>query len=109
MEQQSNKKRCETTFADGDLVSLRLQPYRQSSVHRRVSNKLSKRYYGPFKILRCIGKVAYHLELPSSSKIHPVFHVSQLRVFHGAAAFKPIPDVFETSDDDSEAPSGKTN
>jgi hypothetical protein len=45
---------------------------------RRV-HKLSKRFYGPFKLTKAIREVAFELELPSTSKIHPVFHVSQLK------------------------------
>ncbi|MCI31274.1 hypothetical protein A2U01_0052486, partial [Trifolium medium] len=45
---------------------------------RRV-HKLSKRFYGPFKLIKAIGDVAFQLELPPASRIHPVFHVSQLK------------------------------
>ncbi|XP_021770666.1 uncharacterized protein LOC110734829 [Chenopodium quinoa] len=42
--------------------------------------KLSPKYIGPYEILQRIGKLAYRLALPMDlSKVHDVFHVSQLR------------------------------
>jgi hypothetical protein len=66
------------------MVYLRLQPYRQNSVTARKSLNLPPRFYGPFQVLRRVGPVAYKLQLPSDSKIHPIFHVSQLKPKLGA-------------------------
>jgi len=56
----------------------------------RPSSKLDYKRLGPFKILDIIGesKLAIKLELPSSMKIHPVFHVSLLEPYHA----NTIPD-----------------
>lgn len=83
MVQQANLKRTDKIFEAGDWVYLKFQPYRQISLKNRVSQKLSKRFYGPFRILRRIGSVAYELELPSTARLHPVFHISLLKHCHG--------------------------
>ena len=41
--------------------------------------KLKPHFYGPYKVIRKVGEVAYELELPKERKIHNVFHVSSLK------------------------------
>jgi hypothetical protein len=44
----------------------------------KKDNKLSTNYYGPYKVLQKIVTMTYKLELPASSQVQPVFHVSCL-------------------------------
>ena len=45
----------------------------------KKDNKLSPKYYGPYKVLQKIGTMAYKLELHAASRVHRVFHVSCLQ------------------------------
>ncbi|GJZ58205.1 hypothetical protein Tco_0613699 [Tanacetum coccineum] len=83
MREQANRKRHNIEFSVGDKVLIKLQPYRQITLAKCLSNKLAKRFYGSYEIVERIGKVAYRLALPITSKIHPVFHVSILKLFTG--------------------------
>ena len=79
MKQQSDLHRNERVSKVRDWVYLRLQPYKQQPTAYRGSNKPSPRFFGPYKVLERIGQVAYRLDLPTKSAIHPVFHVSCLK------------------------------
>lgn len=90
MKHTPDRKCRDVHFDIGDLVMVRLQPQRQSSIigQQRGSFKLNKRFYGPFKILDQIGPAAYKLKLPKGTRIHLVFHCSMLKPFHQP----PLPD-----------------
>jgi hypothetical protein len=60
-------------------VFLRLQPYKKNSLKVDHYQKMAPKFYGPYTILKHVGKVAYQLALLNHSKIHPVFHVSFLK------------------------------
>ena len=49
-----------------DMVFLRLQSYRQSSIKGRGAEKIKPQFYGPYLVVSKVGQVAYELELPSS-------------------------------------------
>ncbi|XP_016681206.1 uncharacterized protein [Gossypium hirsutum] len=74
------------------FTSMKLaESYRQLSLRLHRNQKLSQRYFGPFKVLKHIGTVAYKVDLPSSSRIHPVFHVSVLKKYIGNPESQSIP------------------
>ena len=75
MKVQVDKHRVKRNFSEGDWVYFRLQPYRQRSLKPNALGKLSPKFYGPFQVQHRVGEVAYKLDLPADSLIHPVFHV----------------------------------
>jgi len=47
----------------------------------RPSKKLNHKFIGPYRILNPVGSQAYKINIPKTSKIHPVFHVSLLEPY----------------------------
>ncbi|THH10103.1 hypothetical protein EW146_g8472 [Bondarzewia mesenterica] len=62
--------------------------------------KFAPRRYGPFKIIKVLGKVNFKLKLPEAWRIHPIFHRSLLIPFkemdeHGPNFTEPPPDLVD--------------
>uniref|UniRef100_A0A0A9A0M3 Integrase catalytic domain-containing protein n=1 Tax=Arundo donax TaxID=35708 RepID=A0A0A9A0M3_ARUDO len=79
MKKYADRHRTERMLNTGDMVYLKVQPYRHTTLGIHSSLKLHSKYYGPFRVLQRIGQVAYKLLLPTGCAMHPVFHVSQLK------------------------------
>ncbi len=68
MKQNADKKRIDKEYKVGEMVYLKLQPYRQNSVVNRRCLKLTSRYFGPYEVVERIRPVAYQLRLPAGIK-----------------------------------------
>lgn len=86
-----DQMRRDVIYEVDQLVYVKLRPHRQSSLCSQPSTKLTKRYFGPFQVLECIGSVAYRLQLHEGSKIHPMFHCSLLRPHYGPLDLQQAP------------------
>ena len=75
----ADKKRRDVEFNIGDEVLLstrNLTPMMTTG----GSHKLGALYIGPFKVIEKFTS-SYRLELPEHMKIHPIFHISQLKLY----------------------------
>ncbi|XP_070048676.1 uncharacterized protein, partial [Nicotiana tomentosiformis] len=70
----------------GERVLLQVLPIK-GVMRFGKKGKLRPRFIGPFEVLRRVGEVSYEITLPPSLVgVHPVFHVSMLRKYHGDPA-----------------------
>lgn len=63
----------------------------------RHNVKLAPWFYSLFRVVQRLGSMAYKLDLPSTSRVHPVFHVSCLKKKLGDQ-IKPLPSLPPTND-----------
>ena len=70
-------------FMEGEQFLLKVSPMK-GVMRFGKRGKLSPRYTGPFEVLKRVREVSYELALPPGmSGVHPVFHVSMLKRYHG--------------------------
>lgn len=82
----ADKKRSDRQLEVGDMVYVKIQPYRHTSLSIHKHLKLHSKYYGPFRVMEKVGAVAYKLLLPDDCHLHPTFHVRQLKKYIGLEA-----------------------
>ncbi|GJU98174.1 putative nucleotidyltransferase, ribonuclease H [Tanacetum coccineum] len=82
MKKWADAKRRHVEFEVKDQVTVKLLPQQFKSL-RKVHKRLIRRYEGPFPMIGRVGNVSYRVQLPPKLKMHPVFHVSFLKPYHG--------------------------
>ena len=70
----SKEKLIPVNFEEGEQVWLEGRNLKTN----HPTAKLAPRHYGPFPIDKKLSLVTYRLKLPTTMKIHPVFHVDLL-------------------------------
>ena len=98
MRQQTSGKRRTQDFAVGDLVLLSTKNLKFKNYLR----KLQRKFVGPFAVLEKISPMAYKLQLPTSWRIHDVFHTSLLREWKQGQWSQDLrPEALELEDTDT--------
>ncbi len=64
------------------LVKLLLEQIRNM---RSTDKRLFRKYEGPLPVLSKVGKCSYKVDIPAWMKVHPVFHVSNLKPYQSDA------------------------
>jgi hypothetical protein len=76
-EKQFNKGRAPTkTLEEGSQCLLS-----RDGIEHAISSKYIHPFIGPFKVQEAMDNDNYKLDLPSTMRIHPIFHISKLRPY----------------------------
>ena len=81
MKKWADNKRRPREFQVGDQVLVRMLGRNVKAI-RQVHKGLTRRYEGPYEVVKKVGTRSYRLNLPDDFKIHPVFHVSLLKPYY---------------------------
>jgi hypothetical protein len=88
---QADKSRREApVLRPGDKVLIHVKHFRFNK--KKIKLKLAPRFFGPFTVTECIGpaNLSYRVDLPPPlHRMHNVFHVSSLRLYHGSGSYQP--------------------
>ena len=69
--------------------------------HLAGTRKLRARFVGFFRVIECIGKTAYRLDLKGRFKsIYNVFHVSQLKKYIPGCSSTTPPELIQVEGED---------
>ena len=90
-----NRKQKPKTYKVGDMVLLSTK-----NLRLKGTKKLNARFAGPFRVRDAVGPQAYRLSLPTSYKLHNVFHVSLLEPWKQRAGEEPAEPMPLAVEDD---------
>lgn len=78
MKHYFDRRHMPKSFNISDKVYLRLYDGYNISANMGKNKKQGQRYTGPFEITECVGRLAYHLNLPAHWCIHNVINIAFL-------------------------------
>jgi len=83
MKKYVDRKRAEVNeYKVGDLVILSTKDLKYQMIRKRTE-KLTKRFVGPYKIKKIVSSNIVELELPSIVKIHLVVNIDRIQKYIG--------------------------
>ena len=92
----ANRNRIDKQLSVGDKVMLDTT---NLYIRNQPAYKFKQRYVGPYSVVKIISPTSYELQLPGTINVHPVFHISKLKIANNPTA--PI-DIMPTMNEATE-------